>query len=127
VSDLVQHCFDLAERRDRRYTHRWVVSRAHIQAFHDMLNAERAVQRQRLLDTAARLPGFDPAPHLQWTEPLPPPTFDNEYRLLGWPVRLDDVDEIGLEPVRRLSGFEIGTVDPWEESTNRANGAGDVY
>jgi hypothetical protein len=114
VSDLVQHCFDLAERRDRRYTHRWVLSRAHIQGFHDMVNAERAETRRRALDTAASLPGFDPAPHLQWyQQPLPPPTFDNvdEYRLLGWPVRLDDVDEIGLEPVRRLSGFEISTVD----------------
>jgi hypothetical protein len=76
---------------------RWVLSRAHVQAFHDQLDEERRVERQRLAGIV--LPGFDPTEHLRRLQSLPPPDYDkaDEMRLMGWPVRVADVAEIEVE------------------------------
>jgi hypothetical protein len=78
---------------------RWVLSRAHVQAFHDRLDEERRVERQRLAGIV--LPGFDPTEHLRRLQPLPPPDYDKvdeiQIQLMGWPVRIADVAEIEVE------------------------------
>ena len=117
MSELVERAFELARIRDRRHEHRWVLSRAHVQAFVDEENERRRKERERLADLPNLLPGFDPTEHLAHNQPCPPPDFDkaNEMRLLGWPVRIADVDEMGLEPVRRLPLDRWEWADPWED------------
>ena len=102
MSDLVQQFFAIAERRDRRFHHRWVLSPKHVQAIHDEENARRSEERERLAAIPAQVPGFDPTEYLKWNEPLPPPDYAkvDEWRVLGWPVRVADVEEITLEPIR---------------------------
>jgi hypothetical protein len=78
VPELYSRVVEL--RRDARALRRprWVLSRAHVQAFVDEENERRAKERQRL-----------PLDLERWEA--------GEIQLMGWPVRIADVDEIGVE------------------------------
>ncbi len=101
VSNLYRRVFEIAERRERRFQHRWVLSPGHVQEFHDEENERRRKERERLAAIPVWLPGFDPTEHIKRNAPLPPPDYAkaDEMRLMGWPVRIDDVDEMTLERV----------------------------
>jgi hypothetical protein len=94
---LYEQVFAIADKRDRRFAHRWVLSQEHVQAFYDLANDERRRQRERLVALADEIPGFNPDPYLGAYEPLPPPDFEGAHQLYGMPVRVADVTEIELE------------------------------
>lgn len=101
MSSLYEQVFAIFENRDRRTPNRWVMSRAHIQAFHDVENERRDRERARIAEIPHWLPGFDATEFLAQLQPLPPPDFDkaDEMRVMGLPIRIDDVDEMRLEPI----------------------------
>ncbi len=99
MTELYEPVFALYAKRDPRFRYGWLVSRAHVQAFHDVENERRRQERERLAAIPSWLPGFDPAEHIAWNQPLPPPDYDkaDEMRLMGLPVRIGDVEEMQLE------------------------------